>query len=110
MTVKEIIEKLNLKVYAGEDYLQNEVSGGYVSDLLSDVMGKASEGEVWITLQSHMNVVAIASLKELAAVILINGIVPDEAVVAKAEEEQVPLLGSQDPAFDVAGMLYQTLK
>lgn len=110
MTVKEIIENLNLKVYAGGDYLQKEVSGGYVSDLLSDVMGKASEGEVWITLQSHMNVVAIASLKELAAVILINGIVPDKAVVAKAEEEQVPLLGSQDPAFDVAGALYQTLK
>jgi predicted transcriptional regulator len=109
MTVKEITEKLNLKVYSGADLLDRKVSGGYVSDLLSDVMGNAGEGEVWITLQSHMNVVAIASLKELAAVILINGIVPDAAVVAKAEEEQVPLLVSMEPAFVVAGKLYNFL-
>jgi predicted transcriptional regulator len=110
MTIKELTEKINLKVYSGAAYLDREVVGGYVSDLLSDVMGNANEGEVWITLQSHLNVVAIASLKELAAIILINGIVPDEVVVAKAEEEQVPLLVSSDPAFVVAGELYQILK
>lgn len=110
MTLKEITEKLKLKVFCGEAYLEREVTGGYVSDLLSDVMGKAEEGAVWITLQSHLNVVAIASLKELAAVILINGVSPDATVVAKAEEENIPLLGSENPAFDVAGQLYQLLK
>jgi len=109
MTIKEITEKLNLKAYSGADLLERKISGGYVSDLLSDVMGNANEGEVWITLQSHLNVVAIASLKELAAVILINGIVPDATVVAKAEEEQVPLLVSMEPAFVVAGKLYNFL-
>ncbi|MCA1746212.1 MAG: serine kinase, partial [Bacteroidales bacterium] len=100
MTVKEITETLNLKVYSGEEYLHKEATGGYVSDLLSDVMGNAEEGAVWITLQSHLNVVAIASLKELAAVILINGISPEDNVIAKAKEENIPLLGSDDPAFD----------
>jgi predicted transcriptional regulator len=109
MTIKEITKKLDLKVYSGADLLERKISGGYVSDLLSDVMGNANEGEVWITLQSHLNVVAIASLKELAAVILINGIVPDAAVVAKAEEEQVPLLVSMEPAFVAAGKLYHFL-
>ena len=110
MILKEITEKLNLKVHSGADQLDKKVTGGYVSDLLSDVMGNANEGEVWITLQSHMNVVAIASLKELAAVILINGIVPDAAVVARAEEEKVSLLVSMEPAFVVAGKLYNFLK
>jgi predicted transcriptional regulator len=109
MTVKEITEKINLKVFCGEQHLQNKVSGGYVSDLLSDVMGNASEGEVWITLQSHMNVVAIASLRELSAIILINGIQPEPAILKKAEEEKIPILGSDEPAFHVAGALYNVL-
>jgi predicted transcriptional regulator len=110
MTLKEIVEKLNLRVFCGEASLEHEVTGGYVSDLLSDVMGNAEEGAVWITLQSQLNVVAIASLKELSAVILINGISPEETVVAKAVEENIPLLGSEKPAFDVAGQLYEILK
>jgi predicted transcriptional regulator len=109
MTLKEIIEKLDLKVFCGEGSLEREVTGGYVSDLLSDVMGNAEEGAVWITLQSHLNVVAIASLKELSAVILINGISPEETVIAKAVEENIPLLGSERPAFDMAGQLYEIL-
>ncbi len=60
MKVSEIIEKLDLKVYSGKKGLDREISGGYVSDLLSDVMGNAREGEVWITLQVHQNVMAIA--------------------------------------------------
>jgi predicted transcriptional regulator len=109
MKLKEIAEALDLRVYCGEERLQREVTGGYVSDLLSDVMGNASEGEVWITLQAHMNVVAIASLKELAAVVLINNIQPAEQVIAKAAEEGVPLLGTGQPAFEVAGKLYTLL-
>jgi predicted transcriptional regulator len=110
MTLKEIVEKLDLKIFCGEALQEREVTGGDVSDLLSDVMGNAEEGAAWITLQSHLNVVAIASLKELAAVILINGISPEDNVVAKAVEENIPLLGSEMPAFDVAGQLYEILK
>lgn len=109
MTLQEIVEAMDLRVYCGEERLQQEATGGYVSDLLSDVMGNASEGEVWITLQSHMNVIAIASLKELAAVVLINDIRPAEQVIAKAAEEGLPLLGTGQPAFEIAGKLYKLL-
>ena len=81
-----------------------------MSDLLSDVMGNAREGEVWITLQSHLNVVAIASLKELAAIVLVKGIEPDEQVIRKASEEGIPILGTSKETFETAGKLFQILK
>lgn len=109
MTLTEIIKNLGLKIYCGEKYLQKEVKGGYVSDLLSDVMGNAREGEVWITLQSHLNVVAIASLKELSAIILVKNIEPGEDVIQKAEEEGIPVLGSSETTFSIAGELFDLL-
>ena len=110
MTVRQLAEELGLRVYTGKSDLDRKVSGAYVSDLLSDVMGNAREGEVWITLQSHMNVVAIASLKELAAIILVKGIEPDKQVLAKASEEGIPVLGTTGKTFETAGKLFQLLK
>jgi predicted transcriptional regulator len=109
MKVKELAEALSLRIWSGTTGLENEVTGGYVSDLLSDVMGFARKGEVWITLQTHKNVLAIASLKELAAVILVKGLSPDEETVRHSEEESVPVLGTSLSAFDMAGKLYQLL-
>lgn len=110
MKVSEIIEKLNLRVFGGEDGLQNEITGGYVSDLLSDVMGNAEEGEVWFTLQTHKNVMAISSLKELAAVILVTGHEPDTDMLAQANEEGIPVLGTDESTFEISGKLYQLLQ
>lgn len=109
MTIQQLTDKLGLTVFTAGDGLDREIEGGYVSDLLSDVMGHAGEGQVWITLQSHANVVAIASLKELAAIILVNGIEPEEAVVAKAAEEGVPVLGATEGTFVTSGKLFQLL-
>lgn len=109
MTVKNIIEKMNLKVYSGENNLGNEIKGGYVSDLLSDVMGFAQEGHAWVTLQTHKNVIAIASLKELACVILVKGNEPDEDMLEQAKEEEIPVLGTTEQTFEVAGQLYMML-
>ena len=95
MTVQQIIDKMNLRIFTPGASLEQKISGGYVSDLLSDVMGFSKEGEVWITLQSHANVVAIASLKELSAIVLVKGIEPGEEVVKKAEEEGIPILGTR---------------
>ena len=53
MKVKELVEKLNLKVLSGESGLDRDIDGCYVSDLLSDVMGNAEMGNVWVTLQTH---------------------------------------------------------
>ncbi|MBN1927794.1 MAG: serine kinase [Prolixibacteraceae bacterium] len=110
MKVSDLIEKLGLTVFAGSGSVSNEISGGYVSDLLSDVMGKAREGEVWITLQNHLNVIAVASLKDLSAIVLVNGITPSPDVVEKANQEGIPVLGTTEPAFSITGKIYRLIK
>ena len=109
MQVKDIISILNLQIFGGEQGLDREISGGYTSDLLSDVMGQADSGKVWITLQTHKNVIAIASLKELAAVILIKGNEPDADMLAQAMDEGIPVLGTNEEAFETTGKLYNLL-
>ena len=74
MKVCDLVKMLNLTVFCGEEGLDTEITGGYTSDLLSDVMGHAQEGDVWVTLQTHKNVMAIASLKEIAAIILVSSV------------------------------------
>ena len=110
MKVADLVTKLNLTVYGGSDSLENEVNGGYTSDLLSDVMGNASDGEVWITLQSHINVVAVASLNDLAAIILVSGHKPQDDALKKSNDEGIPLLGTDKTAFEITGMIYNLLK
>jgi predicted transcriptional regulator len=109
MKVSELVEKYNLKVFTAQDSLDREITGGYVSDLLSDVMGNAAENEVWVTLQTHQNVMAIASLKDLAAVILVKGLEPDEDTLERGMEENIPLLGTTMDTFEMAGLLYADL-
>lgn len=109
MNVSDLIQKFGLTVFAGSANLNNEIKGGYVSDLLSDVMGNARESEVWITLQTHQNVAAIASLKDLAAVILVKDLKPDPETLEHCETEGIPLLGTSMTTFEMAGKLYNDL-
>lgn len=109
MKVKEIADSLNLKICSGHDGIENDVKGGYASDLLSDVMGNAQAGNVWVTLQTHKNVMAIASLKDIAAVVLVKGLEPDADTLAQSNEEGVPILSASDDAFTVVGKLYMLL-
>ena len=107
MTLREVAEKLGMKPVSALSRLSQEFTGGYVSDLLSDVMANAKAGDVWITLQIHQNIVAVATLKELAAIVIIGGRQPEKQTLAKAEEETIPILLSGLSAFEVAGRLYQ---
>lgn len=109
MKVFDIVKQLNLKVVSGEKGLDRKVSGAYISDLLSDVMGNAKENQLWITLQVHQNVMAIASLKDMAAVILVKGLLPNENTIRHSNDEQIPILSSADTTFDLAGKLYVLL-
>ncbi|NPV30339.1 MAG: serine kinase [Firmicutes bacterium] len=109
MTVKEVAEALGLKVRSGAAKLDQEVSGVYVSDLLSDVMAHAQEGNIWITLQIHPNVIAVATLLNLAAVIISRGAEPEAATLSRADEEGIPVLTTNQPTFEVAGRLYQLI-
>ncbi len=110
MKVEELISKLDLTVISGKSGLKNEVSGGYTSDLLSDVMGHAKEGQVWITLQTHKNVMAIASLKDLAAVILVKGLKPEDDMAEQSNQEEIPVLSTSKQAFEISGELYKLIR
>lgn len=109
MTVKELVDALNLKVFSGEEGLNNEINGGYTSDLLSDVMGNVQEGMVWITLQTHVNVMAIASLREVAAVIMVKGLVPEANTIEHSNKEGLPILGTSEGTFEISGKIFQML-
>ena len=100
-TLKEIAEAMNLVVRTGEDLLVRRVTGGYAGDLLSDVLAHAKKGQIWITLQTHTNVVAVASAKEICGIIIVNGRSPEEGTLRKAEEEHIPILISPLTTYDV---------
>lgn len=110
MKVRELVEKLNLTVLSGENGLDRDIDGCYVSDLLSDVMGNAEMGNVWVTLQTHKNVMAIASLKELACVVLVKDHQPSEDTVEQSNEECIPFLGTTMQTFEIVGKIYELLK
>jgi hypothetical protein len=110
MKLSQIVRELDLGVLTAEDNLDIDVGFGYTSDLLSDVMANSKEGYLWVTLQIHQNIVAVAKLKELAGIILVNGRQPQEDTIEKAAEEGVPLLTAKDSAFEISGKLYMLLK
>ncbi|OGP94138.1 MAG: serine kinase [Deltaproteobacteria bacterium RBG_16_54_18] len=107
MKLSEIIKELALTIQSAAGRLDREVTGGYASDLLSDVMAHSKEGDIWVTIQGHPNVVAIATLRDLAGIILANGRQPDAETVQRAEEEGVPILCTLLPTFDVVGRLHR---
>jgi hypothetical protein len=107
MLVKEVAGKLGLKVLA--EGREQEVTGGYVSDLLSDVIANAEEGCLWITVQRHLNIVAVAQLKKLAGIVLSRGSEPEAPVRDRAEKEGLFILSSPDDSFTIAGKLYALL-
>ena len=106
MKLKEIVDMLHLETRTKYDKPDIEVKKGYASDLLSDVIAHSSEGDLWITLQIHHNIVAVASMKEHAGIVIINGRVPDEEIINKAEAENIPIMLSKMPAFELTGKLY----
>ena len=109
MTVKEIIEKLDLKCL-NEANLDADIKAAYSSDLLSDVMGNARSGQIWVTMQTHKNVTAIAALKDIPAIIIVRNGVPDEDMLSHAKEEDICILVSGEPTFEVCGKLYALIK
>jgi len=107
MKLNDLVEKLQLKIRTGADRLHVEVSRGYASDLMSDVMANAKEGDLWITLQTHQNIVAVAVMKGLAGIILVNGREPEDETMRKAEAETVPIFISSMPTFQLVGKLFE---
>jgi hypothetical protein len=103
----EIVQRLNLAVRAGEKNLGQEVTGGYASDLLSDVIANGKEGDIWVTLQIHQNIVAVASMNKLAGIVLVNGREPEKETLDAAGEEEMPIMVTELPSFQIIGNLYE---
>jgi predicted transcriptional regulator len=106
----KIVKELSLEVKTGEDNLHNEITGVYVSDLLSDVMANSKEGNLWITLQTHLNIVAVAGMKALTGIIIVGNRQPQDEVLQKAESEKITIMTTPLRTFEVAGRIYQLLK
>ncbi|MHC1694221.1 MAG: hypothetical protein AB9835_02870 [Eubacteriales bacterium] len=108
MTVLRLKEKLNLSAFS-LPAPDREVTGGYSGDLLSWVMGRARIGQAWVTIMSNVNVVAVASLTEVAAVIMADGVVPDADALKRAEEQGINLLSSQLETFELCAAISSVL-
>lgn len=106
MTVGEVVEKLSLSILAGQNLLQRQVEGGYVSDLLSNVMAGAKENQLWVTVQLHSNVVAVAALLNISAIIIAGNKQPGPETITKADDQGVILLLSEENAFEVVCRLH----
>ena len=108
MTLREIAAALGLQALTpgllGEE--SKEIARGHASDLLSDVLANAPAHGVLLTIQVHLNVIAVALHANQAAVVFTSGMAPDDAVRSQAERERLPLYTTGESTFDVAGRLY----
>lgn len=105
MIVKDLVGKFDFQVMAGEKGLDRPIRGGYCGDLLSDVMANAPEGCVWLTVQQHQNTIAVAVLREMAAIILTGNNTPNEETRDKADQEGIPVLLWSGSTFDLVSRL-----
>jgi hypothetical protein len=108
MTLQEIIDRLDLTVLTeAKDFQSMQPASGYASDLLSCVMAGAKQYGVWVTLQAHNNIVAVAALLELSAIIITEDAKPDPVTISKANDEGITLLATPKPTFFVIGQLWE---
>ncbi len=108
MNLQEIINRLNLTVLTDpRDFTSIQPDGGYTSDLLSCVMAGAKNNYLWITLQAHLNIVAVAALLDVAAIIITENAQPDSATISKANEQGIVLLSTPRPTYEIDGKLWE---
>jgi predicted transcriptional regulator len=110
MNVKEFSEKLDMRVLAGESGLGNAVTGIYTCDLMSWVMSHAAKGDAWITVHTHLNVIAVALLTEVACVIVPEDITVEEATINKANDEGIVILSTSMNSYEICWKGHELLK
>ena len=109
MKVSELIEKLNLEILTSSDFTDRDITGCYIGDLLSWVMGKAKSGDAWITIMNNINIVAVAELTDVSCIILSEGVSVGEDIVKKADGEDIIILKSDKTSYDLAVALSREL-
>lgn len=108
MTVRELTESGLFEPVVLPDG-EREITGVYIGDLLSWVMGRAESGDAWITIMSNANILAVATLADTACIILAENVAPDDGVADIASEKQINLLRSKHSAYETAVLLHQRL-
>ena len=104
MKMKDCINELDIKLL-NTATLEKEVEDVYLGDLLSMVMAKANENSLWLTVQAHMNTIAIAEMLDISGVIFLEGVIPNEDVIKKADELNLLLMSSQQSAYSLSNKL-----
>lgn len=108
MTLDQIITRLGLTLLTQpRDFSKVQPATGYASDMLSCVMSGAAKHSIWITLQAHVNIVAVAALLDLSAIIVTEDSPVDEATISRANEKGVTLLLTPLSSFEIAGRLWE---
>ncbi|HEY5534637.1 MAG TPA: serine kinase [Ignavibacteria bacterium] len=107
MNLSELVKKCELKVVNKLYQPDRDISGGYTSDLLSDVIANTKKDNIWITMQTHLNIIAVASLKELSAIIIVMNKDIQKDAKEKADEEKITILKTELTAFQISGKMYE---
>jgi predicted transcriptional regulator len=110
MTLSEVTQHLKCEILTGDINLDKDVKDGYVSDLLSDVIGNIKENSVWITIQRHINILGVAKLKDVVAIIIPRNLQLDDNVIEKAREEGIAVLRDPRSSFELSGLVYNLIK
>ncbi|WP_069649209.1 DRTGG domain-containing protein [Caloranaerobacter ferrireducens] len=106
MRLDKIVKELELEVLT-EKNIENDVEGVYIGDLLSLVMANANEKNLWITIQTHLNIIAVATLVGLSAILIAEGMEVEDETIKKANEVGIPVLRSKLSAYELACRLYE---
>lgn len=106
MQLKDLVACLPVEMLTPQIPMEVEVTGGYISDLLSNAMAQAGAGAIWITMQGHQNIIAVASLVGMSGIIVVGGAAVDPETIHRAQLENVPLLRTESSAFVIAGRLH----
>lgn len=102
MKISEFKNEFNLKLLTDENFSDRDVSGCYIGDLLSHVMGKVASGNAWVTIMTNVNIVAVASLVDAACIVVCEGAAVSGEVIEKANEQDVIILQSEKTAYEIA--------
>ena len=109
MTVKELADKMSFKNWTPDVDTDAQITGGYAGDMLSWVMGKATEGSVWMTIMSNQNVAAAALMADVSCVVLTENVSPDEALIKQANSKNLPLFTSALSTYELSCRLGELL-
>ncbi len=107
MKLKDLAERMGWELKTQDIPLESEVRSGYASDLMSDVVANSIEGDLWVTRHTNLSMVAIAVMRDLSGILLVNGAQPDPETVKEAVEKMVPIFRTPLPKFEIVGRLYE---